>query len=103
MKLTQNKYGVPSFRVDETDCENAIEIEKMMQMPGWNILKDIEKEAREHMIQSGKDCAKSVERKELSIMRWAYIDGFDECRIVADNFVRNVKLLIEERNKENED
>jgi hypothetical protein len=103
VKLTQNKYGSPSFEVDEVDIQNSIEIEKVMQMKGWQILKDLEKEAREYMIQSGKDCAKTSERKELSVSRWAYLDGFDKCRILADDFVRQVKILIEQNNKENEE
>lgn len=103
MKLKQNKYGTPSFEVDDTDVENSIEIEKVMQMKGWQILKELERESREYMIQSGKDCSRTTERKELSGMRWAFLDGFDKCRILADDFVRQIKIMIEEKHKENEE
>lgn len=103
MKIAQNKYGKPSIQVEDTDIENSFEIEKVMQMPGWKILKDLERESREYMIQAGKDCSKTTERKELSALRWAYLDGFDECRILAEDFVRQVKILIEQKNKENDE
>lgn len=102
MKLTQDKFGVPRVEIEEKDIEDAYEIEKMMQTKGWQILKGYESYAREMMINSGKEGIKKRASRDLSDIRWAIMQGFDEAIILADRVVKRSKELIEKQKEENE-
>lgn len=97
MKLTQDKFGVPRVEIEEKDIEDAHEIEKMMQSKGWQVLKGYENYAREMMIRSGKEGIKKRASRDLSDIRWAIINGFDEAIILAERIVQKSKELIDKK------
>ena len=95
------KTGVPKFvlnKLDEKDIDDAKDIERMMQTPGWAVLKNYFEVAREAIIDKGKDCTRLKSKREMAAERWAVLKGWDEAAKLADKIVARAVSFEEAQN-----
>lgn len=95
-----DKLGLPQFRLEQKDLNDARAIEDMMKTKGWKILMDYWELGRESVIEAGKDGIRLKSKKDLSPEKWALLKGFDECCAIPQRIVGRAK---EELKREEEE
>ena len=92
------KTGLPkvTFSQDQIDKDlaDAKAIARMMRTDGWKILERYKDISRESILDNIKDCASSIEKRDLCSQRGAVLKGWDECRTLAERIVKRAESYL---------
>ena len=91
---TDKKTGEFVALVEKTDWQEVSMLADMLKHPGWVWLCDQNKKSREAIIESIKESTKKKSLAEMLIRRASKLDGFDQAQSLADNFVEQMKVQI---------
>ena|SRR3990167_343965 len=104
MKIVYNeKLNKLDFELEPSDKARYYRIKQLLDMAGWNDLKDIHNVARVEIINSIKKCARSKLRRDMCQHRAAMLDGLDQWIESVANFMAQIEVGMEKEKEGNND
>ena len=102
IKLNEKTRQI-EFDIEDSDIQDANEIDAILQMPGWKTLKKYYELGRTQIEDMGKKSARSRTKKEIAAEIWAYLDGFDQAVMIPEMFVLRIKEILSQKDKQEAD